>query len=216
MSEDRDVARPFESVHRLTDAWLTATEHTMDSILAANRATIAALGLSDDPARDTPTASLAYVQSGWSTNQSRQHSDTVTLGDRVEFSKVISEDDIETFAAISGDTNRLHLDETYARESRFGGRIAHGGLVSGLISAALARLPGVTIYLSQDVRFLAPVRIGDELRAVCEVVEDLGEDTYRVTTSVYKAGDEQVIDGEAVILIDDPPETGGQNALNKR
>jgi len=87
------------------------------------------------------------------------------VGDHVRFSKTITEADVWAFAAASGDTNQLHLDEDYAAQTRFDGRIVHGTLVSGLISAALARLPGLTIYLSQDLSFQGPVGIGDRVTA---------------------------------------------------
>jgi acyl dehydratase len=76
--------------------------------------------------------------------------------------------------------------------------------VGGLISAALARVPGLVVYLSQDLEFHNPVRIGDRLTAEIEIVEDLGNDQFRLTTQV-KQGDEVVIDGEAVILVDEQP-----------
>lgn len=131
----------------------------------------------------------------------------VTVGDKVEFSKTLTEQDVRTFAGLSGDTNRLHLDEEYAAGTRFRRRIVHGTLVSGLISAALARLPGVSIYVSQDLSFLDPVGIGDRVTAVCEVVEGLGEQKYTLTTDVFDSDGTQVIGGQAVVLIDRPPET---------
>jgi len=76
--------------------------------------------------------------------------------------------------------------------------------VGGLISAALARVPGLVIYLSQDVEFHNPARIGDRITAECEIVEDLGKNQYRLTTRVMD-GDEVAIDGEAVILVDGAP-----------
>lgn len=126
------------------------------------------------------------------------------VGDTVRFGKTISERDIERFAAASGDTNPIHLDDEWAENTRFGGRIVHGILVTGLISAALARLPGGIVYLSQDLEFRAPVRIGDHVTATVEIVEDLGGDQYRLRTTVSN-DDGQVIDGEAVVLIDDAP-----------
>jgi acyl dehydratase len=98
------------------------------------------------------------------------------------------------------------MTDEFAERSRFGRRIAHGTLVSGTISSALARLPGLTVYLSQDLRFLKPVDVGDRVTAICEIVEDLGGDRYRLTTRVEREDGEVVIDGEAVVLIDDLPE----------
>ena len=113
---------------------------------------------------------------------------------------------MKTFAEASGDTNRLHLDEEFAARTRFGERTVHGTLVAGLISAALARLPGLTIYLSQDLSFLAPVPLGERLTAECEVVEDLDNRRFRLTTAVLDGKDEPVIDGEATVVVDPVPD----------
>ncbi|WP_128225446.1 CBS domain-containing protein [Halobacteriaceae archaeon SHR40] len=147
-----------------------------------------------------------YEQSDWEFESVGLADDHLNVGDRVEFTKSISEQDVRAFAAASGDTNRLHLDEGYAEQTRFGRRIAHGTLVSGIISAALARLPGLTIYLSQDLSFHAPVDIGDRVTATCEIVGTFGEDKYELTTDVH-AGDELVVEGEATVLIDEAIET---------
>lgn len=146
-----------------------------------------------------------YEDENWEFESRTVSRDHPTVGDIVEFSKEITDVDVRQFAHASGDTNRLHLDEKYAAETRFGGRIVHGTLVSGVVSAALARLPGLTIYLSQEVSFLGPVHIGASVRAVCEIVRDLGGDKYLLSTDVY-ADDEQVIEGEAVVLVDELPE----------
>jgi acyl dehydratase len=148
-----------------------------------------------DPAGDLPEWDVERDAEG----------ETLSVGDRVMFSKRISEADVDRFAAASGDTNPLHLDEEFAEETRFHGRIAHGALVTGTISAALARLPGSVVYLSQDTEFRAPVRIGDRVTADVEVVEALGGDRFRLRTTVESDG-EVVVDGEAVVLIDRTPE----------
>jgi acyl dehydratase/CBS domain-containing protein len=131
--------------------------------------------------------------------------DSIDVGDTVRFSKVLSEDDVEAFAEASGDTNRLHMDEEFAGASRFGQRIAHGTLVAGIISSALARLPGMVIYLSQEVSYLGPVPLGEEVTAECEVVENIGNDRFRLSTTVQRSDGETVIDGEAAVVSDAIP-----------
>lgn len=147
----------------------------------------------------------AYELDDWAFESWSVSGEGVGVGDRVEFTKTVDDEDVRAFARVSGDTNRLHLEDAYAAETRFDRRIVHGTLVSGLISAALARLPGLTIYLSQDLSFLKPVDVGDRMTAVCEVVEDLGRDRYVLTTDVVADGDE-VIEGEAVVVIDELPD----------
>lgn len=149
----------------------------------------------------------AYENKDWNFECFCGSDNKVSIGDRVEFSKTITEQDVRTFASASGDTNRLHLDEEFAKQTRFGGRIVHGTLVSGLISAALARLPGLTIYISQDLTFLAPVNIGDRVTAVCEVIEKIGDRKFELTTDVLDKNNEKIIEGEAVVLIDSTPES---------
>jgi len=132
--------------------------------------------------------------------------DGIDVGDHVRFTKTLSESDVERFAEVSGDTNRLHLDEAFAEQSRFGRRIAHGTLVAGLISAALARLPGLTIYLSQELAYRGPVDIGERVTAHCEVVEQLKSDRFRLSTAVDDADGDCVVEGEAVVISDPIPD----------
>ncbi|WP_424016901.1 CBS domain-containing protein [Halorientalis pallida] len=148
----------------------------------------------------------AYEREGWEFESLGPHDDRIETGDVVKFTKTLSQEDVEAFAEASGDTNRLHLDPDYAQGTRFGRPIAHGTLVVGVVSAALARLPGLIVYLSQDTSFLGPVDIGSEVTAECEVVEDLGNGRYRLTTRATADGDE-VIDGEAVVIADPIPDT---------
>ena len=132
--------------------------------------------------------------------------DGIDVGDHVRFSKTLSENDVERFAESSGDTNRLHLDDEFAEGSRFGRRIVHGTLVSGIISAALARLPGLTVYLSQELSYRGPVDIGDRVTAHCEVVEQLKEDRFRLATAVDDGDGNCVVEGEAVVISDPIPD----------
>jgi 3-hydroxybutyryl-CoA dehydratase len=196
----------------LLDTWTETSSHVFNSVLEANRAAFAAFGVnSDDDTNEDPTLPpRERIEPDedlpeWTIERTEDDRTKLGVGDRIKFTKTISEDDVTSFAAASGDTNPLHLDDEYASETRFRGRIAHGTLVGGLISAALARVPGLVVYLSQDLEFHNPVRIGDRLTAEIEIVEDLGNDQFRLTTQV-KQGDEVVIDGEAVILVDEQPE----------
>lgn len=194
----------------VTNAWLRSSEYLFDSVLAANRAAFAAFGLSlpatetREPRNGTDSEGLAGATlPEWDVSLSTTERDAIGVGDYIRFEKTFSDDDVRSFALTSGDTNPLHLDEDFADGTRFGERIAHGTLVSGSISAALARLPGLVIYLSQDLEFRAPVGIGDRVAAECEVVEDLGGYRFRLSTTVTDVDTEQVvIDGEAVVLLD--------------
>lgn len=175
--------------------------------LDATRAGLSAAGTRPYPAmndRDRPGTdpSVAYRDAGWTIERSLSSPDRVSVGDRVIFAKRFTAEDVSAFAEVSGDTNRLHLDAAYAGESRFEEPIVHGTLVAGLISAALARFPGTTIYLSQETRFLAPVAVGDNVRAECEILEDRGDDRFRVGTKVFAGEDDLVVEGEAEILVD--------------
>lgn len=129
--------------------------------------------------------------------------DDLEEGMSAVISKTVTEADIVLYAGISMDTNPLHLDETYASGTRFGGRIAHGMLGAGLISALLGtKLPGPgAIYVSQSLRFKAPVRIGDTLVAEVTVTGlDPEKNRARFATRVH-VGETLVIDGEAELLM---------------
>lgn len=189
----------------LLGTWAETSTQMVENAIAANRAAVKAWRQpgSDDEIEE-PKVEPAEDLPEWEAQTSATSPAELAVGDFFEFTKTITEEDVHEFAAASGDTNPLHLDEEYAEGTRFEGRIAHGTLVGGLISAALARIPGLVIYLSQDLEFRGPVRIGDRVTAECEIVEDLGNNQYRLQTRVLD-GEDVVIDGEAVVLIDDPP-----------
>lgn len=124
------------------------------------------------------------------------------IGDNASRTKTITDEDIRLFAQVSGDTNSVHLDEEFAKTTPFGRRIAHGMLTASLISAILGNdLPGMgTIYMSQEVKFKAPVYIGDIITANVEVThyrEDKRIATLR-TTCTNQDG-VLVLEGEAVV-----------------
>ncbi len=122
----------------------------------------------------------------------------VEIGLKRSQTRTISAADIDTFADLSGDHNPVHMDEEYGKKTIFGGRIAHGVISLGLLSAAMAQLPGLPIFMSQSVRFLKPVRIGDTITASAEVIDmrpDKGIVTLKNTCTNQKG--EVVIEGEA-------------------
>ena len=125
-------------------------------------------------------------------------------GDTASISKTITDDDIRMFADASGDHNPLHLDDEFARQTRFGRRIAHGMLSASLISAVIARdLPGQgSIYLGQSLRFVAPVFPGDTVTATVTVTS-VREDKPILTleTVCTNQRDEVVVKGEATVLV---------------
>lgn len=162
-----------------------------------------------------PLVGMTYHEPGWAFERSTDSTDELGVGETVSFTKRISDDDVRGFARASGDTNRLHLDECFAGESRFGGRIVHGALLSSVISAALALLPGVPIYLSQDVEFLAPVEIGTTVTAHGKVVETLGGQKYRLVTTVSDEQGNRVIEGEAVVRIDERPDVAATGSSSE-
>lgn len=123
-----------------------------------------------------------------------------TVGDVASATMAATAESIERYAELTGDENPVHLDGDYAAETTFGGRIAHGMLCAGAISAALADLPGDVIYLSQDLRFENPVRPGERVEARAEVVEELDGDRIRVETTARTDGSEPAITGEAIVL----------------
>ncbi len=133
----------------------------------------------------------------------RKYSD-IKIGDSAELKRTISAEDIEKFAEVSGDYNPLHMDEEYAKQTMFKGRIAHGILSVAFISTVLASdLPGPgSIYLSQKSVFKRPVRIGDTIKVKLEVIQKNDEKEYIIMrTTCTNQKDELVLDGEAVATL---------------
>lgn len=126
----------------------------------------------------------------------------IQIGDAAEFSKTVSETDIYLYAGITGDFNPAHINAAYAEKTFFKTRIAHGMLTAGFISTILGTsLPGPgTIYLKQELRFLAPVRIGDTITARAEVTARM-EDKNKITlkTTCTNQDGTLVLDGEAMV-----------------
>jgi acyl dehydratase len=129
------------------------------------------------------------------------------VGEKASVVHSVTEDDVAAFGRLTGDYNPVHFDDEYARTTRFGGRIAHGLLTAGFISAVLGtKLPGPgAIYLGQSFKFTAPVRIGDTITASVEVIA-FREDKRIVTlkTDCTNQRGEVVLTGEAVLLVEKP------------
>ena len=125
------------------------------------------------------------------------------VGQTAELRRTVAASDLDAFAAVTGDTNPVHLDEAYAAATPFKGRIAHGMLSAGYISAVLGtRLPGPgAVYVSQSLSFRRPVRIGDEVTAEVEVTAiDAARGRVTFATTGVVAG-KTVVEGEAVVVV---------------
>lgn len=123
------------------------------------------------------------------------------VGESAVFSKTISESDVYLYAGVTGDLNPAHINEEYAKKTFFKTRIAHGMLSAGLISTVLGNeLPGPgSVYIRQELNFLAPVHMGDTVTAIAEVIEILSEENrVKLKTSCINQNGVTVLDGEAV------------------
>ena len=129
--------------------------------------------------------------------------DQIKVGDKTSVVKTIGESDVYLFAGITGDLNPAHTNQVAAQQSMFKGRIAHGILISGFISTCLGmQLPGPgTIYLSQNLRFTAPVYFGDTITAEVEAIEVITEkNRVKFKTVCTNQDGKVVIDGEAMVM----------------
>lgn len=126
----------------------------------------------------------------------------LSAGMSAKFVKTVTEQDVAAFGEVSGDTNPVHFDEAFARTTPFRGRIAHGVLTASYISTVLGmEMPGPgTIFLGLNIRFKAPVRIGDTVTAVCTVREVLPERRRVIFDCACSIGDVVVLEGEATVM----------------
>jgi 3-hydroxybutyryl-CoA dehydratase len=127
----------------------------------------------------------------------------LSVGMMESYSHTITETDVRMYAAMSGDTNPVHLDDEFASNSRFGGRIAHGFIPVGFFSALFGtRLPGPgAIYVSQKLRFKAPIMIGDTIVAKVVIKDLVAKKRIAVFDTICTVGSKVVIKGEAEIYI---------------
>ncbi len=125
------------------------------------------------------------------------------VGQSYRKSVVISQERVELFARASGDTNPLHLDDNFAKGTRFGRRVAHGMLAAGIIGGIFGtEFPGYgTIYLSQEIKFIRPVFVGDEITFVVEIIEKIIDKNRLILSTVgHNQHGEKVVEGKAVVL----------------
>ncbi len=127
----------------------------------------------------------------------------IEVGMTASFGKTITEADIWGFAAVSGDTNPVHINEEYAKGTMFKGRIAHGILSAGLISCVLGtKLPGPgAIYVNQSLKFKAPVMIGDTVTARVEVTGTVADKGFVELKTQCFIGDRLAVDGSATLMV---------------
>lgn len=129
--------------------------------------------------------------------------DEITIGQSALYSKTVTDQDVQMFAAVSGDVNPLHLDADFAAGTRFGERIAHGMLTASFVSAALAmELPGPgCIFMEQSLKFRLPVKIGDEIKVRLEVT-DKNDRRKSVTLDckAYNSDEKLVLTGTSVVI----------------
>ena len=129
--------------------------------------------------------------------------DEITIGQSAEYSKAVTEADIQMFAAVSGDVNPLHLDPEFAAGTRFGERIAHGMLTASFISAALAmELPGPgCIFMEQSLKFRLPVKIGDVITVKLTVTDmQARRTTLTLDCKAYNQHEKLVLTGTSVVI----------------
>jgi 3-hydroxybutyryl-CoA dehydratase len=140
-------------------------------------------------------------------DQNGYYFEDLSVGMTASYAKTVTDADIVLFAGVSGDTNPVHVNDEFARGTMFKGRIAHGMLSASLISTVFGtRLPGPgCIYMSQSLRFKAPVRPGDTVTALVTLVELKPDRKQARFECVCLVGGKPVLDGEALILVPSRP-----------
>jgi 3-hydroxybutyryl-CoA dehydratase len=135
--------------------------------------------------------------------ETTQTTDKFPVGLRFIYEQVIDDKLVRAFAEVSGDRNPIHMDDAVASQSRFGQRIAHGGILFGIVSKVLGMdMPGVgTVYLSQTCSFKLPVFIGDTVKLELTIIERLPKSMARISTVITKQTGEVVMDGIAEVKL---------------
>lgn len=143
-------------------------------------------------------------------NASKLHGyafEVLRIGQTASLSRTITEADLRNFSGVSGDTNPMHLNEEYARNAAFGGIIVHGMLTASLLSATIGtKLPGPgCIYMSQTLKFLAPVHVNDTVYATVTITALKPEKRHVTLSTECHVGQTCVISGEALVKVPQQP-----------
>lgn len=142
----------------------------------------------------------------------------VQIGENVTFGKTITDSDIWAFGAICGDFNPVHMDEEYAKSSMFGTRIAHGMLTAALLDNTLTGIMGEGgIHISQEVNFMAPVKPGDSIRVVSEVIDKIeAKNRLVIKTTMENQQGKVVLEGKAITMMPRTVGSVGENPETSR
>lgn len=142
-----------------------------------------------------------YRNAGGEIKEFEKFSGDVGVGYKIRYKKKIKEIDVQLFGLVSGDFSPLHFDQEVAKKTKFGERVVHGMLTTSLISAALARIPGLVVILETYFRYVSPVRIGDEVVVEGNIIEaDTERSRYKIEI-MCSIGNRKAVEGWAKIII---------------